>query len=254
MKKILCICLIIVTFCLLVACDNGVSNSGDKTDNYPSGSNENAKVEATSISIDCGNQFWTVDYRTKIYIKSTPSYADTSSVEYTSSDSDIARISGDYIYFNGVAGDVVITAKLKNGVSSTKKIIIKEFCTIEYPDLPLKIQTGFSSSSYRIYTISDISYSWYVYSDYSSEKYGEYADKLSVTLSGMKNYDTYGATNTMTDELVVINLYDKNGYQVDTTKVFVTSLLSGDPFKVKEKLLYATKDKAPFKIKIVKAL
>lgn len=94
----------------------------------------------------------------------------------------------------------------------------------------------------------------YVYSDYSSEKYGEYADKLSVTLSGMKNYDTYGATNTMTDELVVINLYDKNGYQVYTRKVFVTSLLSGDPFKETEKLLYATKDKAPFKIKIVKAL
>lgn len=251
MKKILCVFLIIAAVFSFVACDNGTSNNGNKNDSYPSESNSNAEIEATSISIDCGTQFWTVDYRTRISIRPTPSNADTSSVEYTSSDPNIANVSNGYICFYGVAGDVVITAKLKNGVKSTKKITVKEFCTIEYPSLPFTIQTGLSST--RIYSISDISYSWYYYSDISSEKFGEYSGNLSVTVSGMKKYDSAGATNTMADELVVINLYDKDGYQVYTTKVFVSSLLTGDSFKEDNKLFNATKDKAPYKIRVVKS-
>lgn len=245
MKKILAlsIMLICVLFTVTGCSDN--NNPSQNTDvETPTVEEE---ILPTDIKINLYNSsVWEVSNDVYISVTISPSNTTNKDFKWSFSNPGVAYING-HTLTPGKAGVTSITATTSNGLSDTIEFEVKSFCEREL-DLP-KVVTKGTSSYLRRYEITDVNFTWYYYT--SEDNYGEYAERIKFEVQGSKIYDMSGSDNTTSDRIARLNLYDKDGYQVATSTIYVSGLLLNDKFKEDVIFNNVPLSGAPYSVKLV---
>lgn len=252
MKKLLYIISVLsVIFILLTfsACADSHNDSSNLNNGeMPSIDETTKEILPDGIEINFSNtSVWEVS--NNMYISTTITPSDATDKEVTWSFSNPGIVS---IYDNELEplkpGTTTITATTCNGVSDTIEVEVKPVCYREF-DLPLMFSEGTSASFLQRYEITEIDFSWYVYT--SDDRYGQYAESIEFEIQGSKIYDAQGSSNDTISYIARINLYDKDGYLVDSQSISVMGLLLNDKFKKTVRFYDVPLSGAPYTARIV---
>ena len=241
MKKIISLLLLFLfSVGVFVGC-NSASNEEDNQNNSPLQPVEE-EILPTGIDIELPiySTIWDISSNINAIATITPANATNTNITWTSSNPDVASIyTTTSTYINPQsAGTTIITATTSNGIFDTYELEVKSFCTYDF-DLPLTYSKG--TSSYRkTYKITNIEY-----------LYNRSYSRLTFNVECTKTYDAEGSNNASSDTIARINLYDSEGYQVESRPIIVSGLLLND--KVIDETVFfdvPTYD-APYTVKIV---